>query len=407
MLLHVVVDTLLAPEPGVSWPHRVVPAAAAALTLGIALVVVWRGRAGLLAATAGALGSWSLVATGIAATNAADGRLRGDDLTGLALAVAGALLVGLAARVLWRTRRHDGHWRLRRAGHALIAVLVVAWLVVPVSIAIVATHRPRGVVEQVALGRPARDVTLETADGLSLRASYVPSRNGAAVALFPDRAGTAAHARLLVRHGYGVLAVDMRGYGGSDGNPNAFGWGATPDVDAAVAYLASRPEVRRAAVGGLGLSVGGEALLEAAAGNAGLRGVVSDGAGERSIRESVSRGAAAALVLPLQAVETAAVLALSGELPPAGLQDLVPRIAPRPVLLVLAGHGGGGEELSRTYAAGAGGTAELWEIPEATHVGGIDARPVAYERRVVAFLDRALGVDRTAGPARKSSRPDR
>ena len=32
----------------------------------------------------------------------------------------------------------------------------------------------------------------------------------------------------------------------------------------------------------------------------------------------------------------------------------------------------------------------LWEIPEAGHVGGIDARPQEYERRVVGFFDDAL-----------------
>ena len=79
-------------------------------------------------------------------------------------------------------------------------------------------------------------------------------------------------------------------------------------------------------IGGVGLSVGGEMLLEAAATNPGLQAVVSDGAGERSLRESATRGAAAALVLPLQAVQTAAVAVLSGDLPPEGLQDLVPRI---------------------------------------------------------------------------------
>ncbi len=208
---------------------------------------------------------------------------------------------------------------------------------------------------------------------------------------------------MLVRHGYGVLAVDMRGYGESDGDPNAFGWGATPDVDAAVAYVVSRPDVRPGAVAGLGLSVGGEILLEAAAGNAGLRAVVSDGAGERSIRESLTRGVSAALVLPLQAVETAAVAALTGDRPPPGLQDIVPRIAPRPVLLVFAGRGGGGEELNRTFGSRAGVGTELWEIPEAKHVEGIRARPAAYERRVVSFLDHALGVDPSTDPSGVSS----
>jgi hypothetical protein len=38
----------------------------------------------------------------------------------------------------------------------------------------------------------------------------------------------------------------------------------------------------------------------------------------------------------------------------------------------------------------AGEPKTLWEIPEAEHVGGLAARPAEYERRVVAFFDRAL-----------------
>ena len=124
----------------------------------------------------------------------------------------------------------------RRVGLGVVAVLLVFWLVVPVAIAIVATQRPRREAAPPQLGSSTREVTLATQDGLTLHASYTPSRNGAGVVLFPDRRGTAAHARMLARHGYGVLSVDMRGYGVSDGDRNAFGWGATPDINAAVAF---------------------------------------------------------------------------------------------------------------------------------------------------------------------------
>lgn len=131
---------------------------------------------------------------------------------------------------------------------------------------------------------------------------------------------------MLARHGYGVLMLDMRGYGASDGDPNMFGWGATQDIDAGVGFLRARHDVREGRVGGIGFSVGGELMLEAAAGNAGLRAVVADRAGERSVRESALRGVEGALALPAAAVQTAAVTVLSGELPPPSLVDLIPRI---------------------------------------------------------------------------------
>jgi len=198
---------------------------------------------------------------------------------------------------------------------------------------------------------------------------------------------------MLVRHGYGVLMLDMRGNGESEGDPNAFGWGSVRDVAAAVAFLRGRPDVEPGRVGGVGLSVGGELMLQAAAEGAGLDAVVSEGAGYRTLREYAEQPGGGAWVLaPQTAVLFGAVRLLSHERPPAPLYDLVGRIAPRPILLIEAGHGQGGESLNRLYYRRAGRPKEHWLIPEAHHTGGLDARPAEYERRVVGFFDRALGV---------------
>jgi fermentation-respiration switch protein FrsA (DUF1100 family) len=69
---------------------------------------------------------------------------------------------------------------------------------------------------------------------------------------------------------------------------------------------------------------------------------------------------------------------------------VVAGISPRPILLVQAGRGAGGEDLNRFYHEAAGHPKELWRIPEAGHTGGLQSRPREYERRVVGFLDRAL-----------------
>ena len=80
----------------------------------------------------------------------------------------------------------------------------------------------------------------------------MPSENGAAVIAFPGRRAPVHHARMLAAHGYGVLLLDMRGQGQSDGDPNAYGWGSVQDLEAAVAYLQSRPDVRDGRIGGAG-----------------------------------------------------------------------------------------------------------------------------------------------------------
>ena len=89
----------------------------------------------------------------------------------------------------------------------------------------------------------ARDVTLHTADGLELRAWFVPATGpvdtGIAVLVVPgnggNRAGRAEFAEELSRRGLAVLLMDYRGYGGNPGSPSEDGLGA--DADAAAAAL--------------------------------------------------------------------------------------------------------------------------------------------------------------------------
>ena len=82
---------------------------------------------------------------------------------------------------------------------------------------------------------------------------------------FPGRNGPQKQTRMLARHGYGVLLFDRRGEGESEGDPNSWGWGGGQDVKAAIAYLQHRPDVDPGRIGGIGLSVGGEMMLETAA----------------------------------------------------------------------------------------------------------------------------------------------
>ena len=87
---------------------------------------------------------------------------------------------------------------------------------------------------------------------------------------------------MLARHGYGVLLFDRRGEGDSEGEPNSWGWGGDTDIKAAIAYLQRRPDVDPDRIGGIGLSVGGEMMIETAAETDELAAVVSEGAGARS-----------------------------------------------------------------------------------------------------------------------------
>ena len=171
-------------------------------------------------------------------------RLAGDDVTAIAAPPSRApCSSALGAAVLWRSRRLDERplrRYLRRALVGAVAALGSLFVVMPVGFAIVVNHKARAPVEQADLGRPYVDVSLTTSDGLRLAGWYVPSRNGAAVIAFPGRSGPVRHARMLVRHGYGVLLLDRRGEGASEGDFNARGWGGEPDLRAAIALPAAR-----------------------------------------------------------------------------------------------------------------------------------------------------------------------
>ena len=217
--------------------------------------------------------------------------LSGDDYTGVLSILAGLLLLGLGTVTLWRSRRGgDRLWRRYGRRLLLAAGTVLVAGVVLFSVCDRLRHHPR--LPRAGAGRPTRrrprERPLHDEDGLVLEGWYIPSRNGAAVIAFPGRASSQDRAKLLARHGYGVLLFDRRGEGESEGDPNLFGWQGDRDIHAAVAYLQGRPDVDPDRIGGIGLSVGGEMMIEAAAESSALKAIVSEGASSRSVRDELA-----------------------------------------------------------------------------------------------------------------------
>jgi dienelactone hydrolase len=193
---------------------------------------------------------------------------------------------------------------------------------------------------------------------------------------------------MLARNGYGVLLLDPRGQGKSQGD--LVRWAGDRDLIAGARYLQSRADVDPDRVGGFGSSVGGEILLVTAARSTAFRAVVSEGAGF-PLGDADFTGAERVLFASAQVVLRAAATVFSNHAPPPRIVDRIAEIAPRAVFLIYAEPGMGGEDSRQPgYFAAAGAPKEIWKVPGAEHTGGIDARPAEFERRVVAFFDRSL-----------------
>jgi hypothetical protein len=201
------------------------------------------------------------------------------DITGLLFIAGGlALLVSAVAAAAAPRGPRRSLWGVRAivwAGGAVAGLM----LLLPIAGTALVTHAPRWPIHERTLGVAHEEVRIPAGGGRELAAWWIPSRNGVAALLVHgsggSRARVAAHARMLARHGYGVLAIDLPGNGESDGHSNGLGDNAQPAITTALDYLQARPGVDRMV--GYGVSMGGEVLLETAARDTRLRAVVSDG----------------------------------------------------------------------------------------------------------------------------------
>ena len=391
--LHIADDNFLQPEPGTSPTDHIASGLIPIAIIAAAAAAYFRARGGIMAALALTFGALGIVFGVPSAYWLSQGEASGDHYTtGAPAILAGIVLLVTGLAVLWRSRRSYGSRTrtiLRRGltlGVAAALAFAIFWLIVfPVGFAYTYTHTGRGVVEP-DLRVPYEQITVTTSDSIELTGSYVSSKNRAAVILFPG-ATRSDEARMLIRHGYGVLLLNPRGQGTSEGD--TVRWAGDRDLVAGAAYLKARDDVDDDRIGGFGFSVGGEILIEAAAQSSDFKAIVSEGAGY-PIGEADLKGSGHVL-RPSLVVLGLATAVFSNQTAPPPIADRIGEIAPRAVFLIHADPGMGGEvERQPKYYAAAGEPKQLWKVPGAEHTGGLKAQPAEYERRVVDFYDRAL-----------------
>jgi fermentation-respiration switch protein FrsA (DUF1100 family) len=393
-LLHALDDAFFHRQPGVGVGQHAL-AAAVSLAVGVGAIYVFPTlRPALRSAVAFFFGVLATVNGMLHVRHIADLGAAASDVTGVLVAAAGVVLIGLAIAIPWLHRGEGAAGPRRRWAYRVLAVPVglVAFFytVVPMGIALTETHKYRE-----TIGSPPsadyREVSFKASDGVKISGWYRPTHNGATILVVhgggSDRTGALAHAKLLVRHGYGVLLHDARGRGKSEGTQNAWGWGWGKDIAGALAFLKTRDEVNPERIGALGLSTGADVLVQLAGQREDLKAVVADGTAAGSF-EDTQRVNGITAITPFMAMEFATVRVTSGSKPGPALEDMIKRIT-SPLLLVSAGPPE--KQFGETYdRAGGNRPVDLWHLPNVSHTAAIRQAAPEYERRVTAFFDDAL-----------------
>ncbi|MEO6210823.1 MAG: alpha/beta fold hydrolase [Gemmatimonadaceae bacterium] len=274
----------------------------------------------------------------------------------------------------------------------IVAILVISWMLGSLLV--------RSTNSDVAASRaPAEDVTIVTADGLALAATFRPGvRTDAPAVLLLHGSGasrdqTASNAEWLSQQGYATLAIDFRGHGRSPAASHSFGWYESTDVRAAFAWLKRRE--LNAPVAVIGISLGGAAALIGEDGPVPadamvLQGVYSD------IRHTI-RNRMASMISRMPAILFEPLLSYQSRLRfgvwPSRLSPLDGLRRYRGPVLVIGGASDPftpPEETRRMFGA-APGRKTLWLAPGADHEGISDLSTEAYRTQLLSFLRQSIG----------------
>ncbi len=237
------------------------------------------------------------------------------------------------------------------------------------------------------------ETTLKTTDSVNLAAWYKAPENGAAVLVIHgsncSRETARPYAEFLAEHGYGVIAIDLRGHGESQGAANALGWQRGKDIEAVLEFLRNEGIEN---IGALGLSLGGESLLGECWASPEIKAVVSDGATHSSLADYLVLPSRESLVRSWTTrVMYASAQLFTGQTPPVTtMLDSIKASKDTRFVFIAAEDTEEEVEYNTVFAEAAKGRSELWVVPEAGHTQAFHLYPDEYESRVIAFFNAAL-----------------
>jgi len=117
----------------------------------------------------------------------------------------------------------------------------------------------RTVVQPHPADSPFTKVTFQTEDDLTIYGWYAPSESGQVLLMFhglgANRNQLLIHAGYLLKAGYGILSIDFRNSGDSDGDVTSMGYYEIRDARAAYQFLLEQDDVQQIVL--MGHSMGG------------------------------------------------------------------------------------------------------------------------------------------------------
>ena len=245
-----------------------------------------------------------------------------------------------------------------------------------------------------------KEIRYQSRDGLTLYARFAASRNQGTILLAHGLGSSGENlallARLLMREGYGILLMDLRAHGNSQGDTSTYGWKEGGDLACMVETLLKRVDVNGGKIGAYGLSLGAQAVLRGALQTDAIRALVLEDLGPSDLSDhgGKPRSLRRWINLPSNWLHYTLYHWMIGGRDQ-GVLEVIGKVAPRPILFIA----GSENDLyfNRLFYEAAGEPRELWAAGAPTHGGALAADPDGYMQRVIGFFDHALQINTGEG----------